>query len=83
MLTYGGTPLPWVKPGWLQFPGLHSGGTRIRELLQQAPPEAQEGLDQALESVLGEMTPQIDLLKSQMTRKVMDALEIQLQAGTG
>ena len=59
------------------------GGAQIREMLQQAPQEAQEGLDQALESVLDEMKPQIDLLKSQMTRKVMDALEVQLQAGTG
>ena len=57
----------------------HPGGTPIREMLQQAP---QEGLDQALSAVLDEMTPQIDLLKSQMTRKVMDALEVQLQAGT-
>ena len=61
----------------------HPGGTRIRELLQQAPQEAQEGLDRALSAVLDEMTPQIDLLKSQMTRKVMDTLEVQLQAGTG
>ena len=60
----------------------HPGGTRIRELLLQASQEAQECLDQALSSVLDEMTPQIDLLKSQMTRKVMDALEVQLQVGT-
>ena len=61
----------------------HPGGTRIRELLLQASQEAQECLDQALSAVLDEMTPQIDLLKSQMTRKVMDALEVQLQVGTG
>ena len=60
----------------------HPGGTRIRELLQQASQEDQEGLDQALSAVLDEMTPQIDLLKSQMTRKVIDALEVQLQVGT-
>ena len=59
------------------------GGALIREMLQQAPQEAQEGLDQALETVLDEMKPQIDLLKSQMTRKVLDAPEIQLQAGRG
>ena len=63
----------------------HPGGTRIRDLLLQASQEAQEAqesLDQALSAVLDEMTPQIDLLKSQMTRKVMDALEVQLQVGT-
>ena len=60
----------------------HPGGTRIRELLLQASQEAQECLDQALSAVLDEMTPQIDLFKSQMTRKVMDALEVQLQVGT-
>ena len=61
----------------------HPGGIRIRELLQQASQEDQEGLDQAISAVLDEMAPQIDLLKSQMTRKVMDALEVQLQARTG
>ena len=38
------------------------GGAQIREMLQQAPQEAQAGLDQALEAVLDEMKPQIDLL---------------------
>ena len=61
----------------------HPGGTRIRELLQQASQDGREGLVEALSAVLDEMTPQIDLLKAQMTRKVMDALEVQLQVGTG